>query len=173
MNKIVFLDIDGVLNSTAWFKERGKPTGKTYADDLAFYSDPGCIARLNLITEVTGAQIVLSSSWRHAAEWEKTAAILTERRGMTGHMIGRTPREDEQDHRVFKRYQRRNPTSQDHYPRGYEIQQWLDANPPCSFVILDDDDDMEHLGYRLVQTSFETGGLQLGHVRRAIVMLSQ
>lgn len=49
----------------------------------------------------------------------------------------------------------------DHYsfdrPRGEEIQQWLDANPTGSFIILDDEVDMAGLESRLVRTHVETG----------------
>ena len=58
--KIIFLDIDGVLCTA-------KSVGllKTNIDGrLAKQFDPDCVVRLNHITDATGAQIVISSSWR-------------------------------------------------------------------------------------------------------------
>lgn len=51
MKKILFLDIDGVLNGH---------------DDLGAYSiNPKCVDQLNYILMCTEAKVVLSSSWRH------------------------------------------------------------------------------------------------------------
>jgi len=174
MKKVVFLDIDGVLNSQQWAETRGsRVRNPTYADDVQHSTDPACIARLNMITEVTDAVVVLSSTWRTFHTWEDTANALRDRRGMTGAMIGRTPIPSEHDPDVFARYAGRRPHPQEPYPRGYEIQQWLDsADDVAAFVILDDDDDMEHLSPWHVQTDFATGGLQIGHVRRAIELLN-
>lgn len=183
MTKIIFLDIDGVLNYDSWFRGRFVGGEGLYADELEAATDPACVQRLNMIVQQTGALVVLSSSWRHSAPWEETAQALVERRGFCGTMIGRTPLNgdvdrrpvSEVDPRVFMRFQGRRPKAAELqsrvYPRGYEIQQWLDSNPPCHFVILDDDDDMEHLGPRLVQTDWLTG-IQIGHVRRCISMLN-
>ncbi len=58
MMKIIFLDIDGVLNHMYWLKKM-----KGVEGDKKFF-DPDCVRRLNTITDKTGAKIVLSSSWR-------------------------------------------------------------------------------------------------------------
>lgn len=65
--KIIFLDIDGVLNHEDFYRERFE---KRY-DDGAIehpYSeiDPKTVQRLNKIIEETGANIVISSTWRHS-----------------------------------------------------------------------------------------------------------
>ena len=53
MKKILFLDIDGVLNITCnYFDEFGCTFEKPFVDNLAW------------IIEQTGAKIVISSSWR-------------------------------------------------------------------------------------------------------------
>lgn len=56
MQKVIFLDIDGVLcNLEQW---------KTHLPDNEHPFDPICVERLNRIIEKTGAEIVISSSWR-------------------------------------------------------------------------------------------------------------
>lgn len=53
--KVLFLDVDGVLNSAAWFAAN---------PDNLFALDPDAIARVQHIVAQTGVQIVLSSTWR-------------------------------------------------------------------------------------------------------------
>ena len=53
MKKIIFLDIDGVLNSETYDKNR-----------TAGAIDPECAKRLNRIIKETNADIVISSSWK-------------------------------------------------------------------------------------------------------------
>ena len=56
--KIIFLDIDGVLNSIGWV-ERTK--GTAYEDKEI---DPSKVRLLKQIIDKTDAKIVLSSTWR-------------------------------------------------------------------------------------------------------------
>lgn len=58
--KVLFLDVDGVLNSLAWCAKQ--PAMKRAEDML----DPQAVKRVIRVCEATGAVIVLSSSWRHA-----------------------------------------------------------------------------------------------------------
>lgn len=173
MTPIVFLDLDGVLNHQDWFARRSKVHTDVMAARVAQNVDPDCVRWLNEITDRTGARIVMSSTWRHLAPLSVLADGLRGR-GMTGALIGRTPLATEHDPRVFERYRGRLPAAMEPYPRGYEIQQWLDACPsPPPFVILDDDGDMEHLLPWLVRTDFELGGLKREHAMRAIELLSE
>lgn len=52
--KVLFLDIDGVLNSHSY----------NGADRIALIEQP-CVRELNRVLRATGAAIVLSSSWRY------------------------------------------------------------------------------------------------------------
>jgi HAD domain in Swiss Army Knife RNA repair proteins len=54
--KVLFLDIDGVLNSEETFRKR---------PEAYFPYDPYMVMLLHRIIEATGCQVVLSSSWRH------------------------------------------------------------------------------------------------------------
>jgi len=53
--KVIFLDIDGVLNCKCTPNPRKFP----------FMVDPTLLKRLNRLLDMTGAQIVLSSNWRY------------------------------------------------------------------------------------------------------------
>ncbi|MCH9637827.1 MAG: hypothetical protein K0U16_07785 [Gammaproteobacteria bacterium] len=176
MTKLLFLDIDGVLNHAQWFQARGRIKGRSRAFFTYLQSsvDPECLERVNLITELTGAKIVLSSSWRYLAEWEEIYEGFTEL-GMSGTMVGCTPRNKEINPAVFEHYEGRFPAEDEPYPRGYEIQQWIDAQGYAlapTVAILDDDADMAHLIPRLVQTDAARHGLQFGHAMRAVNLLN-
>jgi hypothetical protein len=58
--KVIFLDVDGVLNS------RGKWAGCDLANltDSGTRIDPLAVARLKRIVDATDAKIVVSSTWR-------------------------------------------------------------------------------------------------------------
>lgn len=146
--RIIFLDVDGVLNHSTWHLARsGKPChpNRTFDNQL----DPACISRLCRLVEQADAEVVLSSTWRGHP---KTEAALS-RCGVPC-WIDRTP-----SHRGE--------------PRGHEIAAWMRANKVNAHqvVILDDDGDMAHLMERLVQTDQEFG-LTDADVERALALLS-
>jgi hypothetical protein len=154
--KIVFLDLDGVLNSHLFLLARAKQSADGTYDqgparrNMAHMLDRTAVLRLNRLLAVTGAQVVISSSWRIPWSCQQITRWLV-RRGFKGDVIGRTPTYGK--------------------GRGNEIQQWLVANGPvASFVILDDDSDMEPLQHRHVKTTWGEGLLD-EHVDRAILML--
>jgi hypothetical protein len=134
--KVIFLDVDGVLNS------RGKWAGCDLANltDSGTRIDPLAVARLKRIVDATDAKIVVSSTWR-LNHFDDLRIYLWLHDGLRNRVIGATP---------------------DHHgqPRGSEIQEWLDSHPGgavWSFVILDGDADMVHLMPRLVKTDSSTG----------------
>jgi hypothetical protein len=131
---ILFLDIDGVL-----VRAYQKPDGSWYANSEP---DRACVTYLNAITDLSGAAIVVSSSWRIKGA-DEVCAIL-KGWGVTGDVIGITP--------VL--------SDNEYVPRGDEIKTWFEIfivpdNTP--FVILDDNDDMGDLGCHLVQTDSLVG----------------
>jgi len=156
--KIVFLDFDGVLNSTPFLKAQSK--AKVYSETGAL--DPKAVAELNRLSSVV--KFVVSSSWRHGYTRQQLQSLL-EQIGFSGHIIGRTP--------IWL-------TTSDGgivgaKERGFRIQAWLDKASDYgidvdSFVILDDNSDMVHLKDRLVQTDMDTG-LTESHVDAVIGLL--
>lgn len=155
--KILFLDIDGVLNSGKYIISLAGGF-----DDPINQMDPVAVARLNTITDATGAKIVVSSTWRLAFKRHPTPLDAITRcfrsYGITGDIIGMT---------IDKANAVRNC-------RGKEIQAWLDDNhgQVDVFVIIDDNSDMGRLLPKLIQTKFEDG-LQDEHVEAIIDLLGR
>jgi len=150
--KVLFLDVDGVLNSHDWFRLRGnRQTGidesRWWIERLVFDLDPRAVARLNIILERTGAVCVLSSTWRIVRGLDPTREALV-KRGFAGQLVGATP-------------DLAGAASAGGIyigaTRGAEIQAWLDANPCERFAIVDDDSDMGPLLPKLVTTSTDYG----------------
>lgn len=127
--KVIFLDIDGVLNSdTDFFELRkfGHPINEIKGSKVI---NRGCLALLQQIIEDTDAKIVLSSTWRMHYSLEEMHEMFTAR-----------------DFSLpFDVWHDITPTlshgfSDDHTRhRGAEIRDYLDAHPEVEkFVILDD-----------------------------------
>ena len=77
--KVIFLDIDGVLNSdTDFFELRkfGHPVNEIKGSKVI---NRGCLALLQQIIEDTDAKIVLSSTWRHHYTLEEMHEMFTAR----------------------------------------------------------------------------------------------
>ena len=144
--KLIFLDIDGVLNNELWYRSdkydalsNEFKTCTHEFHDLAQF-DPLCVENLNRITEQTGAKIVVSSSWRIGREVSELQDLLA-KAGIKGEVIDKTPK------LWFER-----PEDYPYYsvPRGCEIKAWIEMNKDIlgdkvsklSYVILDDDSDM-------------------------------
>ena len=158
--KIVFLDIDGVLNYCGWYDEvRG----------LSGYHElcPRKLALLKELIDQTGAKIVLSSSWRDLAKEGKGEPhpmyrYLVETLGDCGlEIVDHTPHINDDRHR--------------------EILEWIKRNAgnQARFISLDDDFsllDYERYGIGdcLVRTSFyePDGGLRQEHIEKAVGILS-
>lgn len=145
--KVIFLDIDGVLNHVH--------TQERHRGCIGI--NPVFVARLNEITDRTDAKLVISSTWRLDG-WDEVTDALREA-GVTGEIIGMTPRLPPRETFVSAL-------------RGDEIQAWLDDFGPIDrFVILDDDSDMAHLVPFLVQTEWMMG-LQPKHVEDVVARLN-
>lgn len=150
--KIIFLDFDGVLNSSKFMHaEYNAGRGGGLIDKL----DSEAVNVLNEVVKRTNAKIVVSSTWRLGRTRPELQAILN-RSGFVGVVIDKTGTEPDRE-------------------RGNQIQKWLDDNKDFydieSFVIVDDCSDMAHLMHRLVQTRFEDG-LTPEYVERIITMLN-
>ena len=123
--KILFLDIDGVVNSQETFKARYERGGKGRESDI----DPVLAQHVKNIVERTGCKVVLSSSWRGSEEAERE---IEER---VCKLAGRTPR----IHRPVG-------TGMEYCERGREIKSWMVSNAELveitRYAIVDDDGDM-------------------------------
>lgn len=139
--KILFCDIDGVLNRC------GKSI-KHFEEDK--------ILLLKSIVEQTGCEIVLSSTWRKSEHNLKAVKKLCKNR-LGKELFGVTPIGDTLIDGLWRAV-----------PRGEEIGQWLSENPVDSFeqalndseinyVILDDDSDMGELSDKLALTKSFVG----------------
>jgi hypothetical protein len=118
--KIIFLDIDGVLNV---IPKSHDDFGGTFHDDF--------VENLKHIIDETGAKIVISSSWRFSGlEWMQK---MWRFRNLPGEVIDVT---------TFFADKKLNLNYWD-VVRGHEIKVWLDNHTDIeNYVILDDDLDM-------------------------------
>lgn len=114
--RVIFLDIDGVLNKLGTFDE-GCRTG--IGPDGFIGMDSELVERFNRLVVDVDADIVLSSSWRGDPNWHETMV----RYGIVDRFIDRTPR--------LKGI------------RGHEIYSWLKKNREVrEYAIIDDESDM-------------------------------
>lgn len=130
--KVIFLDVDGVLNSEDDLMIHRKKNGITGCIMHAEVEDRP-LTLLKEIVEKTSAKIVVSSSWR----------IGYERNGRKS-IFGRGLYE-----KLEKRLKEYGMEIYDTTPslgigtqRGDEIREWLSKNETENFIILDDDSDM-------------------------------
>ena len=137
--KVVFLDIDGVLNRTR--------------HNTHIRLDADLVERLRIIVEATNASIVLSTFWRHFEEYIRY--ILRRYRIPADAIIGRTPGVSD-----ASRLSADAADSSNYANRAEEIKAWLQEHPDVKqFVILDDRSSASDasLASRFVQTVSEEG----------------
>lgn len=145
------MDLDGVLNSNKFINHL-RETNSPIKNKPELWIDPIAVKRLNRITDVTKANIVISSSWR--LEFPGTIGITNHLKpfGITGKIIGVT------------KYLASD--------RGLEIQRYLDEHDNIDkFIILDDVSNMAHLTDNLIQTNTDNGLLD-DDVEQAISLLN-
>jgi len=149
--KLIFLDIDGVLNNRTTCDRIDIDPANPY--DII---DPVNVKALNRVTDATGAWIVVSSTWRFRYPARSMMQIVLGAKGVTGMVEGTTPKLADMD-----------------ATRGDEIKAWFDGHPDwkdATFIVIDDDSDIAPFQDRFVRTSFETG-LTGEDADRAIAML--
>lgn len=146
--KILFLDIDGVLNRYAFL---GAPS------TISLLEHELC-QRLNKILMFTDARLVISSTWRYL--------IINGHYDILGfaHML--------KTHGVTEA-KVIGHTGEDSVNRGRQIRNYMRGNPALfdKYVILDDDDDgMSYHGANYIKIDGREG-LQDRHVDKAIALL--
>ncbi|MDP3963492.1 MAG: HAD domain-containing protein [bacterium] len=127
--KVIFLDIDGVLNRIG---VAGR-TDQRYRGRIGI--DPELAEKFNALVKRTGASVVLSSTFRLEVGWY---FILKDSGIDTKPFIGATPR---------------LPGC----PRGEEVEKWLEDHDDVErYAIIDDESDM--LAHqKLFKTQYGTG----------------
>jgi hypothetical protein len=167
--RIVFLDIDGVLNHC----DTRHDVRPTSTELLPIPIEPACMARLNRLIAATGAKIVISSSWRLFACWQDLGPALV-RHGLVADVIGETPDLVNDATWIANWHERKGtPFTYESLERGWEIGEWLAAHPEVTaFVILDDCSDMDALKPWLVLTH-PNDGLDDPDVERAKWLLER
>lgn len=153
MEKIIFLDIDGVLATPEYLK------------DGQWALNPEKQKLLGEILAKTDAKIVLSSSWRYSTLEKTKEHMESEGFLFNDKLIGITIR--------AYQYLKRETRIHLSIPRGVEIKQWIDTHihsdngrnwerkklgKDFTYVILDDDYDMllEHKD-NFIRTNSEIG----------------
>lgn len=169
--KILFLDIDGVLNDLKWITDNSpKPSLNATIDELVQHVDPIRIQRINEIIAATEAKIVLCSSTRV----DPRMSVVLARAGLAHPIHSTTP--------IPLWKTNINGSQYVEITRAEEVWMWLIENSTLitNFVILDDQDHNWNafqfgthlLSERWVQTSFEDGGLTETKKQEVIEMLN-
>lgn len=137
--KIIFLDIDGVLNCSTT-----RPVFGLGYEGWAAQIDKDLVTRLNHICAATGAKCVLSSTWRFAWAIDEMLNLLQDRAFLFD-LIDCTPVEIKD--------------------RAAAIRAWLSQNKSVKKWVALDDDDLSEFGDNWVNV-FD--GLADSHVDEAI-----
>lgn len=156
MNKLIFLDIDGVLN-TANYQTWRQLLGKDISDLHGHLFSPSAVRNLQRLIKWTNAKIILSSSWR--LDGLDVMRRMWKERKMPGEIYDITPYVNARDYPKFT--------------RGIEINTWLEKNGylGCPYVILDDIDDFLPEQYNNVVLTNYKRGLTLFVLLRAMRIL--
>lgn len=136
-NRIIFLDIDGVLNSKDKLIEVYKKTHKSHSG-YNYPFDERCLHNLKHLVEETDSYIVITSTWRRDEEGRNKIIKVLKEYDLDYRVIGYTP--------IL------NTT------RGEEIKAYLKSlSKPVDYIIIDDDSDMDDLIDHLHLTNNQTG----------------
>lgn len=171
-DKHIFLDLDGVLNVEVYVNavydvcKRAKiDVSKMIMDEYGMVFCPTAVNMLKHIIEKTGANIVISSAWRHSGL--KVMQEMWVKRNLPGEVVGITPcfrndRTEEDKDLSFK----------DRAERGHEIEHYCKEHNITNYVIFDDDNDMlPSQEPRFIQTN-ERYGITYADAERAIEILN-
>ena len=163
MIKVIFLDIDGVLNPKWW--ERKKP-----ADRFGCAFAPKTISCLAKIVKETKAEIVISSSWKLMGL--QTLQDMWKERKLPGNIIDITPNYMSDELLLNAGMSDSDIDSLD--IRGIEIKGWLVLHGAdvSNYVIIDDMDDiLSEQQSHFVQTDPEFG-ITNDDVKRVVHLLN-
>ena len=141
--KVIFLDIDGVLNHENFYESRFNT--EIYPNGFGTYPlcefCPESVDNVNKILKETGAKIVISSSWRFNENIDTILSVV----GIHQTIYDKTPY--------------LGTEFGTNLCRRHEIQRYLDNHPEIEdYVIIDDDSDMnDNQLSHFFQTSWKDG----------------
>ena len=149
---IIFLDVDGVLNSRNKLIEIYNKTHKPHSG-YSYPFDERCLENLRLLVRETNSKMVITSTWRKDEVGRSTLLKVLSEYELDNRVIGYTPVLDE--------------------TRGIEIKQFLiSLKETANFIILDDDSDMGELMPFFIKTNKQVG-LTYENVQEAIIKLNK
>lgn len=150
INNIIFLDIDGVLNSDKYFDSIDNKECMNLVDRLMLDIDMSKVKILLEVINKTNAKVVITSSWRRM----KLYPYIKERLISMGlPVVGETPFIEGR--------------------RGEEIKSYLLENRVSNYCIIDDEvfKDYKELEDYLVVTDFYEDGLTIDHAKGVVKKL--
>ena len=139
MNKIIFLDFDGVLN-TEYYQGLLQYQGKPWQDEYGAFFDPKAVKQLKRIIDATDADIVVESSWKYLGL--DAMKELWKVRNLPGRIIDITPSTTSDEYLLnvdlddFSNF-----SNKMHHCKGLEISSWLSEKGLSNtrYVIIDDE----------------------------------
>lgn len=142
--RVLFLDIDGVLNSDPFWFEKINQHGRMEALHNPHLVVQGeLVQRLQGLLDQVEVKVVLSSNWRLGIGLKATEEALR-KHGFTHSLYDQTP--------ILY------PEKMSKYvTRGEEINKWLSLHEVDNYAIVDDREDMGHHTPRLVLTNSQVG----------------
>ena len=178
--KVIFLDIDGVLNTERWVVHSIKnelPVHDKFDGQHTF--DENCLYWLNKIIDETDAKIVISSSWRNDGLgalrklWRRRYTLSGGNFYKHNDKIADVTFSLTTSKYLEQKTLMKQLSEDDRWIRGNQIDIYLKTHPEVEkYVIFDDDPDM--LDYQLpyfIRTS-DYDGIKEEHYKKAIEILN-
>lgn len=136
MNKIIFLDFDGVLN-TEYYQGLLQYQGKPRQDEYGAFFDPKAVKQLKRIIDATDADIVVESSWKYLGL--DAMKELWKVRNLPGRIIDITPSTISDEYLLNVDLD--DFSNKMHHCKGLEISSWLSEKGLSNtrYVIIDDE----------------------------------
>jgi len=134
---LIFLDVDGVLNSINKLISVYNQTHKPHSG-YSYPFDKVCLENLKILVESTNSKLVITSTWRRDKEGIDTLIYILKKYDLDTKVIGYTP--------ILNTN------------RGMEIKQFISSfEEKINFIILDDDSDFGELLPYLIKTDIHVG----------------
>lgn len=170
MDKYIFLDFDGVLN-TGLYQNLLISQGKPWEDEMGAFFDPEAVKQLGRIVDTTHAYIVIESSWKYLGL--KALREMWATRQLPGRLIAITPSTTSDNWLLTA-----DPNDIDiemGHCKGIEIASWLldNASKEVPYIIIDDEYVIleSQLPHFIMTDAFD--GITKGIADRAIGMLNE